>query len=126
MNIPSSTTLDELLRPPIMSNVNQMSPADLAFIGDVLYEMFIRCRHVWPPRKTADMQVQVVSLVRGMWIILSIRAQTRAICQSRATCIVPGILCIYFILNFWQQVELTLPFFRVSSRASLLKKNLNK
>mmetsp|Transcript_8976 Transcript_8976/g.12736 ORF Transcript_8976/g.12736 Transcript_8976/m.12736 type:complete len:392 (+) Transcript_8976:94-1269(+) len=65
MNIPSSTTLDELLCPPIMSNVNQMSPADLAFIGDVLYEMFIRCRHVWPPRKTADMQVQVVSLVRA-------------------------------------------------------------
>jgi hypothetical protein len=44
---------------------NQMSPTSLAYIGDVVYEMCIRCRYVWPTRRTSDLQNVVVAKVRG-------------------------------------------------------------
>jgi hypothetical protein len=60
-NIP----LRELLLPSRSCDVGQMSTTDLAYIGDVVYELFIRSRTVWPPKRTSDLQLQVVALVRG-------------------------------------------------------------
>lgn len=44
---------------------SQMSPTSLAYIGDVVYEMCIRCRYVWPTRRTSDLQNVVVAKVRA-------------------------------------------------------------
>jgi hypothetical protein len=60
-NIP----LRELLMPSISCDVGQMSTSDLAYIGDVVYELFIRSRTVWPSKRTSELQLQVVALVRG-------------------------------------------------------------
>jgi len=46
--------------------VEQMSVTDLASIGDVVYELLVRTYMVWPPKRTSDLQNQVVSLVRGV------------------------------------------------------------
>lgn len=62
----ASTRMLDLLRPPKDSQVDRMSSTDLAYIGDVVYEMFIRSRTVWPPKRTSDLQNQVVRVVRGM------------------------------------------------------------
>jgi ribonuclease III family protein len=61
----NSKSLIELLSPSSSCRVNQMSGTDLAYIGDVVYEMFIRSRHVWPSKRTSDLQHLVVGLVRA-------------------------------------------------------------
>jgi hypothetical protein len=58
-------SLRDLLMPSMSCDVGQMSTTDLAYIGDVVYELFIRSRTVWPPKRTSDLQLQVVALVRG-------------------------------------------------------------
>jgi hypothetical protein len=60
----SDTSLS-FLRPSVNCNVDQMSATDLAYIGDVVFELYIRSRTVWPPKRTADVQLQAVALVRG-------------------------------------------------------------
>jgi hypothetical protein len=60
-----SLSLEELLSPSPNCDVKQMGPTSLAYIGDVVFELFVRSRMVWPTRRTADLQQQVVSLVRG-------------------------------------------------------------
>lgn len=52
-----STSMDKLLRPFELCRINQMSAQDLAYIGDVIYELMVRSRHVWPTRKTSSMQL---------------------------------------------------------------------
>ena len=59
-------TLEELLMPSSKCNANQVGTTALAYIGDVVYELMVRARHVWPTRRTSDLQRQVVALVRGM------------------------------------------------------------
>jgi len=54
-----------LLSPPKNCKVDQMSSTDLAYIGDSVYELFMRSRSVWPPKRTSDLQNQVIALVRG-------------------------------------------------------------
>ena len=54
-----------LLSPPDKCDVDRMSSTDLAYIGDVVYEMLVRSKKVWPPKRTSDLQNQVVRLVRG-------------------------------------------------------------
>jgi len=63
---PSDTkSLLEFLSPAISCSVNQMSGTDLAYIGDVVYELFARSRHVWPSKRTTDLQNTVVGIVRA-------------------------------------------------------------
>jgi hypothetical protein len=62
-----SMSLEELLQPSSKCDVNQVGPTALAYIGDVVFELMVRARHVWPTRRTSDLQRQVVALVRGMW-----------------------------------------------------------
>ncbi len=58
-------TLLEFLSPMSSCSVNQMSGTDLAYVGDVVFELFVRSRHVWPSKRTSDLQNTVVGLVRG-------------------------------------------------------------
>lgn len=58
-------SLPELLVPNNTCKVNQMSGTDLAYIGDAVFELFIRSRHVWPSRRTSELQTTVVSIVRA-------------------------------------------------------------
>jgi hypothetical protein len=55
----------EQLSPMKSCRPDQMGGTDLAYIGDVVFELFIRSRCVWPSKRTSDLQNQVVALVRG-------------------------------------------------------------
>jgi hypothetical protein len=57
--------LMNLLRPSPTCKVDQMSGTDLAYIGDVVFELFVRTRTVWPSKRTSDLQQKAVALVRG-------------------------------------------------------------
>jgi ribonuclease-3 family protein len=61
----AAKTLFDLLSPMSSCRVNQMSGTDLAYIGDVVFELFVRSRHVWPSKRTSDLQNTVVGLVRA-------------------------------------------------------------
>ena len=63
-NINSSQLLS-LLRANPKCDATQISPTSLAYIGDVVYELFIRSRYIWPPRRTTDLQNLVVGNVRA-------------------------------------------------------------
>lgn len=63
--IAGNKSLVEFLSPTSACSVNQMSGTDLAYIGDVVFELFVRSRHVWPSKRTSDLQNTVVGLVRA-------------------------------------------------------------
>ena len=54
-----------LLSPSDACSVGRLSPTDLAYIGDVVYELMVRTKKVWPAKRTQDLQNQVVRLVRA-------------------------------------------------------------
>lgn len=58
-------SLNALLRPSKSCDPDQMGGTDLAYIGDVVFELFCRSRYVWPLKRTSDLQNQVVAVVRG-------------------------------------------------------------
>lgn len=45
--------------------IQQLSPGFLAYLGDAVYELYIRTHYIFPPRRLADYHNQVVSLVRA-------------------------------------------------------------
>ncbi|KAL7575031.1 hypothetical protein ACA910_010842 [Epithemia clementina (nom. ined.)] len=53
------------LLPAKSCDARRMSSTDLAYIGDVVYELFVRSQFVWPSRRTKDLQKQVVARVRA-------------------------------------------------------------
>ena len=55
----------ELMSPIASAKPDQMSASSLAYLGDVLFELFVRSRYVWPSRRMSDLQDKVVSVVRG-------------------------------------------------------------
>ena len=55
----------ELISPSCSVKPDQMNASTLAYLGDVVFELFIRSRYVWPERRMSDLQNKVVSLVRG-------------------------------------------------------------
>ncbi|KAG7337578.1 ribonuclease III [Nitzschia inconspicua] len=67
--IPSASsnqkTLLEQLSPMKSCKPDQMGGTDLAYIGDVVFELFIRSRCVWPSKRTSELQNEVVALVRA-------------------------------------------------------------
>jgi len=58
-------SLSDLLLPNAKCTPTQMSPTSLAYIGDSVFELFVRSRYVWPTRRTTDLQKLVVGRVRG-------------------------------------------------------------
>ena len=55
----------ELMSPISSAKPDQMSASSLAYLGDVLFELFVRSRYIWPSRRMSDLQNKVVSVVRG-------------------------------------------------------------
>ncbi len=55
----------ELMSPVASAKPDQMSASSLAYLGDVVFELFIRSRYVWPSRRMSNLQDKVVSVVRG-------------------------------------------------------------
>ncbi|YAI81264.1 MAG: Mini-ribonuclease 3 [cyanobacterium endosymbiont of Rhopalodia sterrenbergii] len=45
--------------------IQQLSPGFLAYLGDAVYELYVRSHYIFPPRRLADYHNQVVSLVRA-------------------------------------------------------------
>jgi hypothetical protein len=60
-----STLFFELMSPISTAQPDQMSAPSLAYLGDVVFELFIRSRYVWPNRRMPQLQNTVVSLVNG-------------------------------------------------------------
>ncbi len=54
-----------MLQPMSSCDVDQVSPTTLAYLGDVVFELFARSRYIWPSRRTTDLQNIVVNSVRG-------------------------------------------------------------
>jgi hypothetical protein len=55
----------ELMSPVASAKPDQMSASSLAYLGDVVFELFIRSRYVWPSRRMSNLQDKVVTVVRG-------------------------------------------------------------
>ncbi|ACK66436.1 ribonuclease III [Rippkaea orientalis PCC 8801] len=53
------------LDPSKISSIGQVSPAFLAYLGDAVYELYIRTYYLLPPRRLVDYHNQVVSFVRA-------------------------------------------------------------
>ncbi|MGF1498830.1 MAG: Mini-ribonuclease 3 [Elainellaceae cyanobacterium] len=45
--------------------VHQLSPAALAYIGDAVYELYVRVYFLYPPRRLHTQHIQVVRQVRA-------------------------------------------------------------
>ena len=58
-------SLLELLQPRSDCDVDRIAPAQLAYIGDSVYELLARNRYVWPHRRTADLHQKVVGVSRA-------------------------------------------------------------
>ena len=43
--------------------LKQLSPGFLAYLGDAVYELYVRSHYIFPPRRLADYHNKVVSLV---------------------------------------------------------------
>jgi len=54
-----------MLYPNSNCDVMQMSTSSLAYIGDAVFELFIRSRYVWPMKKSSNLQKVVVNKVRA-------------------------------------------------------------
>jgi len=55
----------QLLLPASTCDVNQMSGTDLAYVGDVVFELYVRSLNVWPSMRTSNLQDVVVGTVRA-------------------------------------------------------------
>jgi ribonuclease-3 family protein len=47
------------------SKIQQISPASLAYLGDAVYELYIRTYYLLPPKRVSDYHQQVVAQVRA-------------------------------------------------------------
>jgi ribonuclease-3 family protein len=48
-----------------LSKIQQVSPASLAYLGDAVYELYIRTYYLLPPKRISDYHNQVVTQVRA-------------------------------------------------------------
>lgn len=60
-------SLMEIFSPNHNCDTMRMSGTDLAYIGDVIFELYARSRYVWPPKRTSELQTTVVECVRGTY-----------------------------------------------------------
>jgi hypothetical protein len=67
----------ELMSPVASAQPDQMSASALAYLGDVVFELFIRSRYVWPQRRMPQLQNTVVSLVNGEYHATSANASRK-------------------------------------------------
>lgn len=57
--------LSSVLSAPSSSEIQRLSPTALAYLGDAVYELYIRRRCLLPPKRAEDYHRQVVSHVRA-------------------------------------------------------------
>jgi ribonuclease III family protein len=60
-----SLNSDELQLLGSSPRLNQVSPAALAYVGDAIYELYIRTRYLIPPKRLQVYHEQVVAQVRA-------------------------------------------------------------
>lgn len=48
-----------------LSSVQQFTPAALAYLGDAVYELYVRALYLLPPKRSHDYHLQVVTRVRA-------------------------------------------------------------
>jgi ribonuclease III family protein len=60
-----SLNSDELQSLGSSPRLNQVSPAALAYVGDAIYELYIRTRYLIPPKRLQIYHEQVVAQVRA-------------------------------------------------------------
>lgn len=48
-----------------LSQIQQVSPASLAYLGDAVYELYVRTCYLLPPKRLGDYHHQVVAQVRA-------------------------------------------------------------
>ena len=46
-------------------HLGQLSPSSLAYLGDAVYELYVRTQFLFPPKRVSDYHNQVVSTVRA-------------------------------------------------------------
>ena len=68
----------ELMSPITTVKPDQMSASAQAYLGDVVFELFVRSRYVWPSRRMSNLQNKVVSVVRGKCHIIIYMYNMRA------------------------------------------------
>lgn len=49
----------------VLSYVQQLSPSALAYLGDAVYELYVRALYLVPPKRLHDYHLQVVTRVRA-------------------------------------------------------------
>ncbi len=49
----------------VPQDLQQFNPVSLAFLGDAVYELVMRQRHLFPPKRVQDYHQQVVAQVRA-------------------------------------------------------------
>jgi len=56
-----------MIAPPSLSadQMRQLSPAAVAYLGDAVFELFIRQETLWPPQRSQAHHVQVVARVQA-------------------------------------------------------------
>jgi ribonuclease-3 family protein len=52
-------------RSQLSESLGQLSPASLAYLGDAVYELYIRTYYLLPPQRLGDYHAQVVAKVRA-------------------------------------------------------------
>lgn len=57
--------LDLPVPAPSLSEIQRLAPAALAYLGDAVYELYIRRRYLLPPKRSEIYHQQVVSHVRA-------------------------------------------------------------
>jgi ribonuclease-3 family protein len=48
-----------------ISTIQQLSPAALAYLGDTVYELYVRMMYLFPPKRSQQYHQQVVAQVRA-------------------------------------------------------------
>lgn len=59
-----------------LSQMQQLSPASLAYLGDAVYELYIRTCYLLPPKRLKDYHRQVVAQVRAETQAANLRSLT--------------------------------------------------
>ncbi|MBE9116346.1 Mini-ribonuclease 3 [Lusitaniella coriacea LEGE 07157] len=49
----------------VLAQVEQLSPTALAYLGDAVYELYVRTHYLLPPRRISDYHGRVVAQVRA-------------------------------------------------------------
>ena len=57
--MPDATTANQLIQ------IERLSPIALAYIGDAVFELYVRTKFLLPPKRMADYHSQVVTQVRA-------------------------------------------------------------